>query len=279
MIENFGINGSPTPLIVPPGGKIPVAFVIGSDAEVLDFAGPLEVFAGPATNEGEPVFQPYFVAAKLEPVIVGGGMKVLPDYTFVTAPAPKVIVIPAMNGTTSEMIEWIRVSSVDADVTMSVCNGVFVLAKTGLLDGKPATSHHGGYFRFAGMFPQVQLQRGIRFVEVGNLATAGGVSSGIDLALRVVERYIGRGQVLSLIDSIEYLGTGWLDPNSNASFARLPVSTAERPICPLCQMEADPTIKTDYRGITYYFCSDGEKSFFDQHPEVIDRFLAEDEAA
>lgn len=267
-----------TSYVIPNGGRIPVAFVIGKDAEVLDFAGPLEVFAGPYTEEGEPVFKPYFVASNLEPVTVGGGMKILPDCTFADAPAPKIIVIPAMSDATAEMIEWIRVSSETTDVTMSVCNGAFVLAETGLLNGKPATAHHGGYFRFAGMFPQIHLKRGVRFVETGNLATSGGVSSGIDLTLRVVERYIGREQVLSLIDSMEYQGTGWLDPNSNLSFARLPVSTAEHPVCPLCRMETDSSIQVNYRGNIYYFCSDGERAFFEQHPEVIDRFLAEDEA-
>lgn len=264
---------------IPQGGNIPVTIVISKDAEVLDFTGPLEVFASAYTQRGEPVFKPYIVAATLEPVTVGGGMRVLPDYTFTSAPSPRVIVIPAMNDVTAEMIEWIRKASQHTDVTMSVCNGAFVLAATGLLDGKPATAHHGGYFRFAGMFPKVSLKRGARFIEAGNLATSGGVSSGIDLTLRIVERYIGRKETLALIDGMEYQGTGWLDPNSNSAFACLPVSTAAHPICPLCQMDADTTMSADYRGKTYYFCSDDERSFFQQHPEVIERFLAEDAAA
>ena len=140
----------------PGGGKIPVAIVIGKDAEVLDFTGPLEVFAQAYTQDGKPLFAPYMVAAALEPVTVGGGMKVVPDHTFKTAPPPKIIVIPAMalDAATPEMIEWIRKASKSTDVTMSVCNGAFVLAKTGLLSGKRATAHHGGYFRFAGMYPE-----------------------------------------------------------------------------------------------------------------------------
>lgn len=272
-------SGAPAlpPLPVPPGGEIPVAFVISPDAEVLDFCGPLEVFASPWTADGHPVFKPYFVAASKEPVMVGGRMRVVPDYTFANAPAPKVIVIPAMrDDVPAEMIDWIREASKHTDVTMSVCNGAFVLARTGLLDGKPATSHHGGYFRFAGSFPKVQLQRGARFVESGNLACSGGISSGIDLALRVVERYVGRTEVESIVNGMEYHSTGWLEPGSNAAYAHLPESSAQHPVCPLCQMDADTTISSVYRGRTYYFCAPSEKTFFDEHPEVVDRFLAED---
>lgn len=267
-----------SPLPVPAGGEIPVAFVLGEYSEVLDFCGPLEVFASAATEDGQALFKPYFVAANRAPVLVGGNMRVVPDYTFADAPAPKIIVIPAMADTTPAMIAWIREVAGGTDVTMSVCNGAFVLARTGLLDGQPATAHHGGYFRFAGMFPRVKLQRGARFVESGNLASAGGISSGIDLALRVVERYVGRDQVEAIVDGMEYQGTGWKDSRSNVAFAKLPVSTKERSICPLCQMDADTTIHSEFRGKTYYFCSTGEKEFFDRHPEVMDRFLAEDAA-
>ena len=266
-------------LPVPAGGEIPVAFVIGKYSEVLDFCGPLEVFASAATADGHPLFKPYFVAASRAPVLVGGNMRLVPDYTFADAPAPKVVVIPAMADTTSAMTAWIRKVSRGTDVTMSVCNGAFVLARTGLLDGRPATAHHGGYFRFAGMFPRVNLRRGARFVESGNLASAGGVSSGIDLALRVVERYVGRAPTQAVVDGMEYQGTGWRDSLSNAAFAKLPASTREHPICPLCRMDADTTIRSTFRGKTWYFCSTDEKAFFDRHPEVMDRFLAEDEAA
>lgn len=273
------VADSMPPLPVPPGGEIPVAFVIGPMAEVLDFCGPLEVFAAAWTPDGKPMFKPYFVAATKVPVTVGGNMRVVPDYTFANAPAPKVIVIPAMiDDVPTEMIEWIRRASSGTDVTMSVCNGAFVLAKTGLLDGKPATSHHGGYFRFAGRFPKVQLQRGARFAESGNVASAGGISSGIDLALRVVQRYGGKAMVQELVEGMEYQGTGWLDPQSNVAYARLPESNAQHPVCPLCRMDADTTISSVHAGRTYYFCAESEKQFFDEHPEVVDRFLAEDAA-
>ena len=275
-----GAGQSPSSLPVPPEGKIPVAFVLGKDAEVLDFCGPLEVFAQAYTKDGKPLFAPYMVAAALEPVRVGGGMKVVPEHTFKTAPPPKIIVIPAMalDAATPEMIEWIRKASKSTDVTMSVCNGAFVLAKTGLLSGKQATAHHGGYIRFAGMYPNVRLKRGARFVEDGNVATAGGVSSGIDLALRVVERYVGREIATQVAGGIEYQGKGWLNPDSNEAYATMPVLDDNHPLCPLCRMVGDRSIKSGYKGKTYYFCSEDEKAFFDKHLDVFERFLAEDAA-
>src|SRR5438445_1940914 len=119
-------------------------------------------------------------------------MQIVPDYTIQNAPLPKVIVIPAQSQPSPAVLEWIRKSTKNTDVTMSVCTGAFVLAKTGLLSGKAATTFHAAFVPFAMQFPDVHLKRGARFVEDGNLASAGGLSSGIDLALRVVERYFGR---------------------------------------------------------------------------------------
>ncbi len=263
-------------LAVPAGGGLPLAIVLGEGAEVLDFTGPLEVFAAAWTEDGHALFKPYFVAQSKEPVTVFGNMRVIPDHTFADAPAPKVVVIPAMVDSTPEMLDWIRKVSGSTDVTMSVCNGAFVLARTGLLDGKPATAHHGGYFRFAGDFPKVQLQRGARFTESGNLASSGGISSGIDLALRIVARYLGDESAQAIADGMEYQGPGWHDGRSNMAYARMPEGDSEAPRCPLCRMEADPAITSVFDGKTYAFCSVDEKKYFDDHPDVAARFLAED---
>ena len=269
-----------SPLPVPSGGMLPAAFVLGKDAEVLDFCGPLEVFAGATTKDGMRLFAPYTVAATNAPVTVRGNMKVVPDHDFNTAPQPKVIVIPAMHdgGAPQKMYDWIRTASMDADVTMSVCTGAFVLAKTGLLNGKSATTHHSGYFMLAATYPQVHLVRGARFVEQGNLATAGGVSSGIDLAIRVVERYVGREPTDQLIDMIEYQGKGWQNADSNETFARMPELTGKNPICAVCFMNVDRSISAKYRDKTYYFCMEDHKTLFEKHTDVFDRFLAEDAA-
>jgi transcriptional regulator GlxA family with amidase domain len=214
-------------------------------------------------------FHLYTVAETTGPVRASGGMKIVPNYTFETAPAPKVIVIPAQHGASDAMVEWIRSSSKNADVTMSVCTGAFVLARTGLLSGKSATTHHSAYRTLALNYPDIHVKRGARYVEEGNLATAGGLSSGIDLALRVVERYYGHEVAVNTAYQLEYQGQGWMDPNSNAVYAKTPVSTAEHPLCPVCEMEVDAATapKSVYKGKTYYFCMQSHKAMFDSAPD------------
>lgn len=265
---------------LPEDGPIPVAIVVGEDAEILDFCGPMEVFLNAFNSNGEPLFSPFVVGQTVEKIKVGGGMKIVPDYSFASAPVAKVVVLPAMadQAVTAEMLEYIRKSSDTADVTMSVCNGAFVLARTGLLTGKRVTCHHGSYFRFAGTFPDAQLVRGARYVDDGKYSSSGGIASGIDLALHVVERYAGEEVVLQVIENMEYQGDGWMNPMGNEKYAVLPTVKDGKPLCPLCLMEGDPSIKSSFQGNTYFFCHESEKAFFDQHRDVIDRFEKEDRA-
>jgi putative intracellular protease/amidase/YHS domain-containing protein len=264
------------PLKPPAEGSIPVAFVISNGAQVIDFAGPWEVFQDVMIpSRREPPFRLYTVSESTAPIRASGGMKIVPDYSFENAPAPKVIVIPAQSEPSKATLEWIRKSSKTTDVTMSVCTGAFVLAKAGLLSGKSATTYHGAFRTFAAQFPDIHLKRGARFVEDGNLATAGGLSSGIDLALRVVERYFGREIAQRTAYDLEYQGLGWMNPDSNEVYATAPVSNAEHPLCPVCEMDVDPAIapKSVFKGKTYYFCSDDDKKTFDAAP---DKFLSAD---
>lgn len=263
------------PLQPPHTGRIPVAFVISEGAVVIDFAGPWEVFQdvsipsrGRTMDEQVP-FRLYTVAESMAPVRTSGGMMIRPNYTFADAPRPKIIVIPAQAHSSAAMLRWIRTASKNADLTMSVCTGSFILAKTGLLSGKAATTHHSSYRQFELEFPDLHVKRGARFVEDGNLATSGGLSSGIDLALRVVERYFGRQVAADTAYEMEYQGQGWMNPNSNSVYAQTQESTAEHPLCPICGMEVDPATASSsvYRGKKYYFCSTAHKAAFDAAPE------------
>lgn len=254
----------------PPQGSIPVAFLLSDDAVVIDFAGPWEVFSNvsiPGRAAG-PLFQLYTVAETAAPITASGGMIVVPNYTFATAPAPKVIVIPAQSARSETVLEWVRKAARDADLTMSVCTGAFLLAKTGLLAGKAATTHHSSYNDFAMAFPDVSLKRGARFVEAGNLASSGGLSSGIDLTLRVVERYFGRTVAKNTANTLEYQGQGWLDASSNVAYAKRRRSTEQHPICPVCEMDVDKGTATSsvYRKRTHYFCMGEHKKVFDASP-------------
>jgi len=258
------------PLKPPAQGSIPVAFLISEGAVMIDFSGPWEVFQDVMVpGRTDHPFHLYTVSESTSPLHASGGMKIVPDYTFENAPAPKIIVIPAQSRPSEATLQWIRKSTKNTDVTMSVCTGAFLLAKTGLLSGKAATTYHGVFGRFAMEFPDIALRRGARFVENGNLATAGGLSSGIDLALRVVERYFGRDVAQRTAYDMEYQGQGWMNPESNQLYATARVSTAEHPLCAVCGMDVDPKTapKSIFKGATYYFCSDDDKKTFDTAPD------------
>jgi transcriptional regulator GlxA family with amidase domain len=202
--------------LTPPAvAKIRVAFAISEGATMIDFAGPWEVFQdvhvpgrGKTMDEVMP-FELYTVAETREPIRASGGMRIVPDYTFDDAPAPRVIIVPAQRGS-DRLHRWLTEMRPKVDVLASVCTGAFHLGKAGLLDGKRATTHHDFYEAFAQRNPKVTLVRGQRYVEADSVvATAGGLSSGIDLALHVVERYFGREVAAQTAAYMEYQGTGW----------------------------------------------------------------------
>jgi transcriptional regulator GlxA family with amidase domain len=199
-------------LTPPADGPIPVAFTMSRGATMIDFAGPWEVFQDVMIGSGSNMraaFRLFTVSEKTEPIESSGGMKIVPDYTFDTAPTPKVVVIPAQAGSKA-LHEWLRKIVDSTDVTMSVCTGAFQLGRAGLLSGKEATTHHDFFEQFAKAFPDVKLKRGLRFVEGPKISTAGGLTSGIDLALRVVERYFGRATAEQTAFYMEYQSKGWV---------------------------------------------------------------------
>ena len=195
-------------------------------------------------------------------------MQIVPDFTFETAPQPKVIVIPAQSGKSETTLNWIRKAAGGADVTMSVCTGAFLLARTGLLAGKAATTHHSSYRQFAMEFADVRLRRGARYVDEGRVASAGGLSSGIDLALHIVERYFGREVVDGTAYYMEYQGKGWTNAASNETYAKAFISTDAHPLCAICGMDIDKAKSPSsvYKKKTYYFCSIAHKTQFDEAP-------------
>jgi transcriptional regulator GlxA family with amidase domain len=177
------------PLSPPKVGLPRVALLLGPDTVAIDAIGPWEAFTNATAADGNALFMTYCVAETMHPVSVEG-LWITPHYTFENVPQPHVVIIPEQRNLPAS-IEWVKHVSAHTDVVMSVCTGAFLLARTGLLDGLTATTHHGGYARFEREFPKIKLIRGPRYVENREVSTAGGESSGIDLALRVVERYYG----------------------------------------------------------------------------------------
>jgi transcriptional regulator GlxA family with amidase domain len=206
------------------GGKgaasdpIPVAVVLTDGATMIDFAGPWEVFQD--VMLGDPKdhsthrsgYRLYTVGQTREPLQTSGGMKVVPDYTFADAPMPKLVVVGAQRGGDG-LVPWLAKAHEQGATVMSVCTGAFKLAKTGLLDGREATTHHDFYAGFREQFPKVKLVESTRYVESGErLYTAGGLTSGIDLALHMVERDYGREVAERTAVYMEYQSDGWRKP-------------------------------------------------------------------
>jgi len=213
MAALIGVAG----LLAPPQGPIQVAFVITEGATMIDFAGPWEVFQdvhvegrGSSMDEHMP-FRLYTVSDSRAPIRTSGGMQVIPDYTFADAPAPSVVVVGAQGGRSKQMLDFIRRASTRSQVLMSVCTGAYKLAMAGLLDGKKASTHHDFWDDFQGRFPKVSLERGVRYVRSDPVIfTAGGLTSGIDLALHVVELYFGREVAARTAAYMEYESKGWM---------------------------------------------------------------------
>jgi len=211
--------------VAPERGKIRVAVVLTQHANLIDFAGPWSVFEnvrvkGRVGSKNEDVpeddqypFDVYAVGDDLTPIRLNPGLTVTPRYRFDDAPAPQVVIVGAQAGS-PKMKAWLQkiAASRDNDVIMSVCTGAFKLAGAGLLDGKPATTHHAYLGDFEKSFPKVEVRKGLRFVRSDtHIFTSGGLTSGIDLALHVVQLYFGQDVAQSTASWMEYQGAGWRD--------------------------------------------------------------------
>ena len=152
-------------LTPPASGSIPVAVLISSGVNVIDFSGPWGAFESVSLpGVDAPPFRLFAVTESADVVVSGDGLKLVPHYTFANVPEMKVVVIPAQSGSEA-MRDWLRKIVKTADLTMSVCTGAFHLAKAGLLSGKAATTHHEFTDKLQREFPDIDVKRGFRFVE------------------------------------------------------------------------------------------------------------------
>jgi transcriptional regulator GlxA family with amidase domain len=190
-----------------------VGILIFDDVEVLDFAGPFEVFASARPIESdsglERLFRPLIVAEEQRTITCRGGLLVQPHHTLTDHPPLDVIVIPGGHGTRRErlnarVLDWIVAQNQRTEVTTSVCTGAFLLAERGLLDGLQATTHWGSIAWMREQYPAVRMVDDQRFVDQGHIVTAAGVSAGIDMALHVVARLHGEAIAAATARSMEY---------------------------------------------------------------------------
>jgi transcriptional regulator GlxA family with amidase domain len=175
----------------PEKGVKTVAILIFDGVELLDFTGPAEVFI--VADHGK-AFRVVTVAEKADAVRTMGGLLVKPEHTCDNAPRADILVVPggSMRNVGPAGRKWLKKAAKDADITMSVCMGAFLLADAGLLDGIEATTHHWGIDDLKTAAPKCKVVTGKRFVDGGKVITTAGVTAGIDGALHVVERLLGK---------------------------------------------------------------------------------------
>ncbi|WOO37992.1 DJ-1/PfpI family protein [Anaerocolumna sp. AGMB13020] len=173
-----------------------IGILLFNEVEVMDFAGPFEVFSITENDAGK-AFEVYTIARKKELISTRNGLKVQPDYDFHDAPQLDILIIPGGYGAevieihNQETIDWIRRSFTQVQIMASVCTGAFLLAEAGLLDGKQATTHWMDIDRLEADYPQVRVIRDVKFVDEFPIITSGGISAGINMSFYIVKKLLG----------------------------------------------------------------------------------------
>src|SRR5690349_19600272 len=189
---------SPDPDLTPraDGTPLQVAILLFDEVEVLDFAGPFEVFSVARSAAGEPAFAVVTFALRAGPVVARNGLTVLPTCTPDTLGPVDILVVPGGFGTRRElgnpaMLDFIRATSASASLTLSVCTGALLLGAAGLLEGKGATTHWAAMDELRALDCGAKLHPEARLVDNGALIVSAGVSAGIDAALYAVSHLCG----------------------------------------------------------------------------------------
>jgi len=219
------------PLAPPKSRPIKVALLISQNTTLIDIAGPLQTFgqvrarapagfvAGPDNLEVQPdgtyfPFQTYTVSETRTPIHAGATaqahLTITPDYTFEDAPEPDIVVVGAQSGKDENYLGYLRRMANDGKLVLSVCTGVGQIAQAGLLDGRYATSHHDFISQFQQRYPKIHWVADKAYVHSAPMIyTAGGETSGFELALHIVELYFGRDAAVATARSMEYRGPAW----------------------------------------------------------------------
>jgi len=201
-----------------PPPKKRLGIVIHPDFELLDVFGPAEMFGNLPER-----LDVVMVAERAGPVRSAQNLSVHADHGFADCPPLDMLLIPGGIGTLTEvenpaMLDWLRARVPQAELVMTVCSGSALLAKTGLLDGRRATTNKAYYQVLTEHGPEVEWVKEARWVEDGKFVTSSGVSAGIDMALAVIQRLEGveTSETLATMTEYEWHRDAAWDP-----FARL----------------------------------------------------------
>ena len=190
--------------------------LVFDEVEVLDLGGPFEVFSTAGrlarTADDEPLLRVLTVAATRRPVRARGGLRIMPDHTLDEDPPYAVLVVPGGVTTAVEadadVVAGLARRRRTATLTFSICTGAFLLAATGALDGRPATTHWEDQEELARRHREVRVRTDVRWVDDGDIVTSAGISAGIDAALHIVGRLFGEELARRTARQMEYTWTG-----------------------------------------------------------------------
>jgi transcriptional regulator GlxA family with amidase domain len=184
-------------------GDLTMGILIFEQVEILDVAGPFEVFSVTRLNEehrwkDSSPFKVLLVSETMDQVLAIGGLRLTPDVTIDNCPELDLLIVPGDWGTRREVrnnnnnnLKWIAARAAKTRLTASVCTGSSLLGKAGLLDGLEATTPSRAFDFLRESAPGAQIREDVRFTLVEPIFTSAGVSAGIDLALRIVNHFFG----------------------------------------------------------------------------------------
>ena len=194
-----------------------VAILIFNDVEVLDFAGPFEVFSITGKRDNTHPFNVYTVA-EASPVLARNQLSINPDYLLGDCPPPDILIVPGGGGYRADgtpygtrheinnqpLLDWIGQCAQDTEKLLSVCTGALLLAKIGLLEGKVATTHQGAIAQLTDMLSAEQVHPEARIADNDSIVLSGGISAGIDMSLYVVAKLLGLETAQETAQYMEY---------------------------------------------------------------------------
>ncbi|MGV3659510.1 MAG: DJ-1/PfpI family protein [Prosthecobacter sp.] len=191
-----------------------IGIYLFDDAEVLDFAGPFEVFSTASRMAGrlQPGAGAPFVVCTMgesgSPITARGGLRVEAQFSISSHPALDVLIIPGGVVTREQekpaVIAWIAEQAAKVELTASICTGAFLLGKAGLLHGRQATTHWEDMADLRTLLPGTDVVEGLRWVDEGRVITSAGISAAIDVSLHLVERLAGKELALRTARQMDY---------------------------------------------------------------------------
>jgi transcriptional regulator GlxA family with amidase domain len=187
-----------------------VGILIFDEAEVLDFAGPFEVFAVASQLNDHQLFDVFTVSKDARPISAVNGLSVNAKYTFANCPRIDVLIIAGGSGSRmhlndAETLNWTRKVHQTTEYTASICSGARLLAGLNLLNGKPYCTHHQVYEHMQELAPTAIPQKDKRFIQSDErIYTSGGISAGIDLSFHIVEKLLGKNVAQTTAEYMEY---------------------------------------------------------------------------